>query len=103
MERNLVGTAVGVSVLCPGPTDTSIYRASPGMSTDVQRHIASRRENVGGSLLDSSMVGQAVIDAVRDHRFYIFTHPQYRDSVAARFTRILDAFDEAAARTATTA
>jgi NAD(P)-dependent dehydrogenase (short-subunit alcohol dehydrogenase family) len=97
--RDLAGTLVGVSVICPGPTDTNIHRASAHLSPEVERQQKAKRDALPeGQIVDSSVVGQAVIDAVRDNRLYNIIHPQLRDFVAERFTRILDAFDEAAER-----
>jgi hypothetical protein len=47
-------------------------------------------------------VGTRVVEAVRDNELYIFTHPQMRDAVEARFTAIRSAFERSAASPALT-
>ena len=65
---------VGVSILCPGLVNTNL---GPGMDTG----------------LDPAIVGAAVVDAIRDDRLYVITHPEHRPLVAARVERLLTAFD----------
>ena len=51
--------------------------------------------NVLGGI-DPDIVGQRVLEGVRDGDLYIFTHPQFRDFTQARFGAILAAFDKSA-------
>jgi hypothetical protein len=46
-----------------------------------------------GATLTPTAVAAAAIDAVRDDRFYVFTHPGSRARVQARLSPILDALD----------
>jgi hypothetical protein len=41
-------------------------------------------------------VAERVLEAVRDNDLYIFTHPEMRGAVEARFANILAAFDKSA-------
>ena len=47
--------------------------------------------------IDVQPVAERVLEAVLDNDFYIFTHPEMRAAVEARFAAILAAFDKAAA------
>ncbi|HVV63995.1 MAG TPA: SDR family NAD(P)-dependent oxidoreductase [Rhizomicrobium sp.] len=95
---------IGVSVLCPGFVRTRIHesgRARPeryGGVGDVDPGVAATREEAAQNVLsgiDPDIVGNRVLEAVRNGEFYIFTHPAMRAFVEARFQMILAAFDSA--------
>ena len=44
--------------------------------------------------IDPGPVGERVVEAVKDGDLYVFTHPEFKTAVAARFDRILAAFDK---------
>ena len=46
--------------------------------------------------IDPTIVGKRVLEAVKNGELYIFTHPEMKAFVEARFTNILVAFDTAA-------
>ena len=48
------------------------------------------------STIDAEEVGPIVLNAVRENRLHIMTHPQTRTGVEARFRAILDDYDFAA-------
>lgn len=91
---------VGVSVLCPGLVNTNLIAQSSAMrpaaldpgidhgqpAPDVASGIAPR------------IVGEQVMDAVREGSFYIITHDDYRDIIAMRHEGILAALDAHAQR-----
>jgi len=90
---------IGVSVLCPGVVATNLVNTS-----------AERRPPGGvemGSLdldpdalgvIPPERVGQLVRGAIERNDAYVFTHPEMKAIVEARFGAILTAFDQAAAR-----
>ena len=89
---------IGVSILCPGFVKTRIHesrRNRPGGAGE-----ADAAANTAGAFVMSGMppdaVGERVVEAVRDGELYVFTHPEFRAPVAARFDAILAAFDRAA-------
>ena len=94
-EMTMAQAAIGVSVLCPGWVNTNIHRSE-----------RNRPEVLGGgdggddpragllaAVLESGLapaqVAELVEGAVRDGRFYVFTHPEMMPAVAARAERIL--------------
>jgi NAD(P)-dependent dehydrogenase (short-subunit alcohol dehydrogenase family) len=93
---------IGVSILCPGFVKTRIHesrrnrqaaygpdeRAPPPPDAPPSRVLSG---------IPAEVVGRRVVEAVKANELYIFTHPGSRDAVAARFQRILAAFDEAEA------
>jgi NAD(P)-dependent dehydrogenase (short-subunit alcohol dehydrogenase family) len=79
---------IGVSVLCPGPTLSSLRENSrllrPGgaegrevpLVTDVPR-------------LSAATVAGLVVDAIRENRFWILTHPEYAETIRQRCEAML--------------
>jgi NAD(P)-dependent dehydrogenase (short-subunit alcohol dehydrogenase family) len=78
MHHELAGTAVGVSVLCPGVVATRIgesARNRPGHAVDSS--FAPSRGAAESITADD--VAEQVADAVATRRFWILTHPHYGD------------------------
>ena len=94
---------IGVSALCPGFVRTRIHESG-----------RTRQDKYGGvgevdalgngpgeaaqavlSGIDPDVVGQRVLEAIRAGETYIFTHPNMREFVQARFTGIMAGFDAA--------
>lgn len=95
---------IGVSVLCPGFVKTRIHESGRarqdkyGGIGDVDPGVAATREEAAQNVLngiDPDIVGQRVVEAVRNGELYIFTHPAMRPFVEMRFQMILAAFDAA--------
>lgn len=93
------GGKVKVSVLCPGWVNTRILDAdrnrpaSLGAATPVRPELTAVREQVR-QLLQSGLAPAAVAEhvfaAVRDGRFYILTHPQWKPAIRTRLEDILE-------------
>jgi NAD(P)-dependent dehydrogenase (short-subunit alcohol dehydrogenase family) len=84
LRDELAPAGVGVSTLFPGLTRSRMVEADVGG--------AGSRAN----MTDPLWLGRAVVRAVENDEPYIITHPEYRDSLAARHERILAAFGEPA-------
>ena len=91
---------IGVSVLCPGGVRTRIgesRRNRPESLTDDTAPTKPRPENESirnlrqvvaeGMLPDD--VGEKVFAAIRENRFYILTHPEYKTMIRTRMEDIL--------------
>jgi NAD(P)-dependent dehydrogenase (short-subunit alcohol dehydrogenase family) len=96
---------IGVSVLCPGFVRTRIHESGRarqdkyGGVGDVDPGVAATREEAAQNVLsgiDPDIVGNRVLEAVKNGELYIFTHPAMRAYVEGRFQTILAAFDAAA-------
>jgi NAD(P)-dependent dehydrogenase (short-subunit alcohol dehydrogenase family) len=94
LEHELEGTKVGVSVLCPGPINTNIARGArnrpdhmggPQMRGSDERVLAERLATTG---LDPKIVGERVVDAIRQKTFYAFVGAVPADVIRARHRRI---------------
>lgn len=99
----LAGEGIGVSVICPGFVRTQIAESArnrperygpatlpaPGSAAaQLAAHLAANAE----AGLDPAEVAARVLDAIRRNELYVFTHPDMRDEVDARFAAIDAAF-----------
>ncbi len=86
---------VGVSVLCPGLVNTNLITQSaavrPGEFDSGIDHRQPAPDVASG--IAPRVVGEQVLDAVREGGFYIITHDDYRDIIAMRHDGILAALD----------
>jgi NAD(P)-dependent dehydrogenase (short-subunit alcohol dehydrogenase family) len=100
LELELKGSGVGVSVLCPGPVSTNIFR-SAATRPDKFGGAYSRpaQEKLGDRMLTTSLapetVGERVVAGIRAGEFYIITHATERELIQARHRRIESALDRA--------
>jgi NAD(P)-dependent dehydrogenase (short-subunit alcohol dehydrogenase family) len=92
-------SGVGVSVLCPGWVRTRIHEADrnrPGISNQELEENAGFRGIVAG-LIDSGLepddVAAQVLDAVRERRFYVLTHPDWNGQITDRVDRVVGGQD----------
>jgi len=88
LRMELAGTPVGVSVLCPGLVATRI--GLPPGEDENPAPVPPTQPQPGARPLgiDASGIGDAVVTAVREGRFYIFTHPEYAALIDRRFGEI---------------
>jgi NAD(P)-dependent dehydrogenase (short-subunit alcohol dehydrogenase family) len=95
-ERNC---AVGVSVLCPAYVPTGIADsernrpaglAPAAKSQATLAREAMLRKAVASGRLSADDVARAVVQAVKDERFYILTHPRIKGAIRARMEDILE-------------
>lgn len=89
------GSLVKVSVLCPAWVKTRIMDSSrnrsgyvPDPNRTLPPWVEARRQAIEGGL-SADYVAECVIDAIREDRFYIFTHPEAMPLVQARMNGIL--------------
>jgi len=98
----LAPRGIGVSVLCPGFVKTRINesrRNRPAAYGPDERGPppADAPPSRVLSGIPVEPVGRRVVEAVKANELYVFTHPGSKAGVAARFERILAAFDVAEA------
>lgn len=95
LRADLHSSGVAVSVLCPGIVATSLgssarnrprHLANPGAGAVATAEAAAP---VGSS---PEALGEQVLAAVRDERFFICTHDEFRDIVADRNQALMAAF-----------
>ena len=95
------GSKIGVSVLCPAYVPTGIIdsernrpallRNPPRARTpeDLERE-EQMRHAVQSGRISAEMVAEMVLDAIRQERFYIFTHPRIKPAIQARLEDVLN-------------
>lgn len=102
--QQLAPLNIGVSVLCPGFVRTRIHESGRvrqdryGGKGEVDAGVGSTREEAAQNVLhgiDPDIVGQRVVEAIQANELYVFTHPNMRQFVEARFQAIMNAFDAA--------
>jgi NAD(P)-dependent dehydrogenase (short-subunit alcohol dehydrogenase family) len=93
------GSGVGVSVLCPAYVPTGIAdseRNRPaGLAAGEKSAQTLAREQmlkkaVASGRLSADDVARAVVQAVKEDRFYILTHPRIKGAIRARMDDILE-------------
>jgi len=91
-------SAVGVSVLCPAYVPTGIADSERNRPADVQAtpktketlaREAMLKKAVTSGRLSADDVARAVVQAVKEERFYVLTHPRIKGAIAARMEDIL--------------
>jgi NAD(P)-dependent dehydrogenase (short-subunit alcohol dehydrogenase family) len=98
-ELALHGSPVKVSVLCPGWVNTRINEADRNRPAELQPPDGADTTmmDMGRQLLDGllksglqpSEVASRVLDAIREERFYILTHPEMTPMIQQRMEDIL--------------
>ena len=91
------GSNVGVSVLCPGWVKTQILNSERNRPADLEPPVpdpawVAARE-IARQLVESGMepaqVASHVVEAVREGRFYVLTHPEMNDAIRRRTEDVL--------------
>ncbi len=101
MELDVAGAKVSASVLCPGFVATRISDSernrpkelagavAQGESTSQEMMREMARQQVAAGLKPAE-IAEMVLEAVRDDRFYILTHPRFRKLIRLRMENILE-------------
>ena len=99
LRASLAPHGIGVSVLCPGLVKSYIYasddirpqRLKAG-AKPVNQEWVKRLASVHEFGMEPDVIAARVLDALRENRFHIFTHPEFRDEVRGLFDEILEDF-----------
>ena len=92
VELKIGNSAVRASVLCPGPVDTDVVTSDRNRPEHLSAHETTDLEerfwkNLAAELaggMAPNEVGELVLDAVRNERFWILTHPKSSISAVER-------------------
>ena len=99
LRASLAPHGIGVSVLCPGLVKSYIYAsdeirpeslkagAKPVNAENVKRLAAVHEFG-----MEPDVIAARVLEAMREDRFHIFTHPEFRDELSEVFAEILQDF-----------
>ncbi len=112
-HQDLAADNIGVSVLCPNMVRTRILEsgrnrpkelqgevdtASMTLSADVtEEERAERNRMLMENAIEPSVVGDMVVDAIRNNDLYIFTHPESAEMIKGRFAQLMAAQERWAA------
>ena len=101
-EMGIIGAPIGVSCLCPGPVATGIFRAERNrpdtyddtcgpMSADAEAAAYHRALiNATDEGIDPTEIPEMVFEAMKDDKFWIFPHPEFKERIAARTESIIN-------------
>lgn len=94
LSYELADTAVSVSALCPGPIATAI--AASGKDRDAQALPTEGQQQLMQFLSDGISQGMSpadcaalVFDAIREGRFWVFTHEDFKPEYARRIDDLM--------------
>lgn len=96
LRAELEGSAIRASVMIPAAVRTDFVstsnRDAPGEWREAERSAALERvRQMLDAGLDSREVGEYAVDAMLRGDFYIFSHPDFRELIAARQAELLQA------------
>jgi NAD(P)-dependent dehydrogenase (short-subunit alcohol dehydrogenase family) len=108
LAPRLAQLGIGISVLCPSFVRTQIAESQRNRQPHYGEKQIPDPASPAGQLtawlaeqaqkgIEPDKVAADVLTAIRQNRLYIFTHPETRSDVEARFAAIMAAFDEAQA------
>jgi short-subunit dehydrogenase len=95
-ELREVAPEVGVSLLCPGPVSTEFLNPDRLVSApDRDEGVAGERAASAYQMtlehgISPMVVAERVLEAIRDDRFYVLTHPAKKAEVAQRADDIVN-------------
>jgi NAD(P)-dependent dehydrogenase (short-subunit alcohol dehydrogenase family) len=97
LANELADTSIGVSVLCPAAVQTGIHLSGRARPDRLGGAVERPENHFMGELIKDGLtpdtVGNEVVRAIRDRRFWIFPHAQTRQWVEARHARIQAGYD----------
>jgi NAD(P)-dependent dehydrogenase (short-subunit alcohol dehydrogenase family) len=99
LRASLAPHGIGVSVLCPGLVKSYIYASDDirpdrlkGGAKPVDRKNVERLAGIHEFGMEPDVVAERVLEAMRENRFHIFTHPEFHDELKEVFDEILADF-----------
>jgi NAD(P)-dependent dehydrogenase (short-subunit alcohol dehydrogenase family) len=101
LRASLAPHGIGVSVLCPGLVKSYIYASDDirpqslkAGAKPVNQEQVKRLASVHEFGMEPDVIAARVLDAMRENRFQIFTHPEFREEIRGLFDEILEDFRE---------
>jgi short-subunit dehydrogenase len=98
-DLQLIGAPVGTSVLCPYFVPTGINRSQRNRPDDVQNKSSPTASQlaadavidkaVSSGKITAAEVAEDTFDAIRQARFYIYSHPQLLSNVQTRMEDVV--------------
>ena len=99
LRASLAPHGIGVSVLCPGLVKSYIYASDEVRPTGlkagakpVNPENVKRLAAVHEFGMEPDVIAARVLEAMREDRFHIFTHPEFKDELSEVFGEIMQDF-----------
>jgi short-subunit dehydrogenase len=99
LRASLAPHGIGVSVLCPGLVKSYIYASNDIRPQDLRAGAkpvdvegVKRLAEIHEFGMEPDVIAARVLEAMRENRFYIFTHPEFKDELRTVFDEILQDF-----------
>ena len=101
-ELAVIGSKIKVSVLCPAGVKTRIMDSARNRPNELRnvsdensghpavRQVENKLHEMIGEGLHPAQVAEVVFDAIRNEKFYILTHEDYKRFIRKRMEDILD-------------
>jgi NAD(P)-dependent dehydrogenase (short-subunit alcohol dehydrogenase family) len=101
LRWSLLPHGIGVSMVCPGLVKSKIYESDmirpAALSTNVMPADEEFMRILPGlheAGMEPDEIGEKVLSAIRENRFYVFTHPDHRDELQEIFDETIAAFPD---------
>jgi NAD(P)-dependent dehydrogenase (short-subunit alcohol dehydrogenase family) len=99
LRASLTAHRIGVSVLCPGLVKSYIYASDDirpeslkAGAKPVDREAVKRLAGIHEFGMEPDVIAARVLEAMREDRFHIFSHPEFKDELRELFGEIIDDF-----------
>ena len=99
LRASLAPHGIGVSVLCPGLVKSYIYASDAirpdhlkGGAKPVDANNVKRLADIHEFGMEGDVIAARVLEAMRENRFHIFTHPEFKDELRELFDELLQDF-----------
>ena len=99
LRASLAPRNIGVSVLCPGLVKSYIYAsndvrpaARKGAAKPVDEANVKRLAEIHEFGMEPDVVAARTLEAMRENRYHVFTHPEFRDELRELFDEVLADF-----------
>ena len=101
LRWSLLPHGIGVSMVCPGLVKSKIYESNKIRPAELSTDVTPADEEFMRILpglheagMEPDEIGEKVLRAIRENRFYVFTHPDHRDELREIFDETLAAFPD---------
>ncbi len=99
IRASLASHGIGVSVLCPGLVKSYIYASDDirpeelkAGARQVDPSNVKRLADIHEFGMEPDVIAARVLEAMREDRFYIFSHPEFKDELREVFDEVLADF-----------
>jgi NAD(P)-dependent dehydrogenase (short-subunit alcohol dehydrogenase family) len=99
LRASLAPHGIGVSVLCPGLVKSYIYASDDIRPTELKAGAqpidatnVKRLADIHEFGMEPDVIAARVLEAMREDRFHIFSHPEFKDELREMFDEVLADF-----------